>query len=139
MGDPNYNVDIKLAFGTAAGFDGIFVDFSGTYVDEGYPESTLQFDLGGYQLDPGTYWISAWVVRPYTGGSQWYWKRTTPIWGSEEYFHNPGGGFGLGTDPVPGGDVFGEPADMAFLIEGVPEPASLALLALVGGLLLRRR
>jgi hypothetical protein len=145
-GDPGSNQAVKLAFGLAPGFHVQFVTFDG--VEAG---GDLHFDLGGYYLAPGTYWISAWVKRPYcppgwlkppTLDGGWYgWLRTTPVTGGEECFHNPGGAFGYGLCPVPGSVVYDSSADQAFLIEGtiVPEPAGLLALSLGIVPLLRRR
>jgi hypothetical protein len=97
----------------------------------------LVFTNLNIDLAPGTYWISAWVDRPFAGGGQWFWDETTPVTGSEFFIHNPGGGFGFGTSPVPGSVVTGPPPhDLAFEIdgtltsEGVPEPGSVLLLSL---------
>ncbi len=88
-------------------------------------------------LAPGTYWISAWVVRPElpTGG-QWFWDMTdvgNPM-GSGFYIQNPGGGLISGaTNAVPGSTVLGTlPSDLAFTIYGtaVPEPSSVLLLGI---------
>ncbi len=81
---------------------------------------TLFIDFGGQVLGAGEYWIAAYVVREFGAGGSYNWYRTNddnPN-GSEQWFYNPGGGFGLGTDPVPGSVVFDTPADMAFVLEG---------------------
>jgi hypothetical protein len=89
-------------------------------------------------LNPGTYWITAWVVRPVAGGN-WLWNFTddgSPI-GSEFLIQNPGGqlpGNTLGITALVGGSTFfgTEPSDLAFTITGVlaPEPSSIVLLGL---------
>jgi hypothetical protein len=101
----------------------------------------LVFDFGGAVLGPGTYWISAYVTRPYDTGGQWYWSGHKPVTGSAAKYHNPGDGFGLGNDPVD--LVSGQPSDLAFRLEGTPVPAPPAVV-LVGiglgtGYLVRRR
>jgi hypothetical protein len=54
-------------------------------------------------------------------------------------FHNPGGGFGAGGDPVSTAAIGMNEYDMAFTLEGVvPTPGAMALLGL-GGLIGRRR
>ncbi len=101
-------------------------------------------------LSPGTYWLTAWVVRPVAGGN-WLWDYTNdgmPV-GSEFLIQNPGGqypGNSLGlTDLVPGSTYYGTPpSDLAFTIYGgsVPEPSSVVLLGIgalgVGGFAWRR-
>jgi hypothetical protein len=78
----------------------------------------LFFDFGGVTLAAGTYWVSAYVVRPDAAG-EWSWNVRLPIGGSQARWHNPGGGFGFGTSPVPLGDVL-EEADLMFILRGDP-------------------
>lgn len=93
-------------------------------------DESLTLNFGNQLLLAGNYWVTAWIERPYDPGGRWWWRRTTPVNGSEEYFWNPNNGFGHGTNPVPGSEVFPGPGDMAFMLEGtgVPEPATLLLL-----------
>ncbi len=93
-------------------------------------------------MAPGTYWLTASVDRPLVPGGQWFWLRTAATQnGLEHRFHNPGGGFGFGTDPIPGSMVFGDAGDLSFRIEGaiVPEPTAFAGLMLGVGWIVRRR
>ena len=99
----------------------------------------LTFDLTGITLGPGTYWLAAQVERNFDAGGQWFWQLSTTTNGARAMWHNPGGGFGLGADPVTV-DALGQSRwDMAFKLEGVvPTPGAIALLGL-GGLFGRRR
>jgi hypothetical protein len=120
-GDATFNTGVKLAITTAADFTMVTTTYDGVEDDSG----NLVFDNLNIALDAGaTLWITAWVERTYVGGGQWYWLTANdgnPV-GSEEIFHNPGGLFGQGTDPIKGSVVFGNAADLAFTIEGTVGP-----------------
>lgn len=120
----------KLAFTSSADCSAIGTTYAGAEVGE-----DLVFDLGaGVYVAPGNSWITSWVERSSTA-SQWFWDYITTVNGSQAYWHNPGGGFGLGTTPIPVQNVVGPPArDLAFKIEGrlgcepqVPEAGALVL------------
>jgi len=88
-------------------------------------------------LTPGTYWLTAWVVRPVAGGNWlWYFTDYGNPNGSEFLIQNPGGAFPANpgfTTLVGGSDFFGTaPSDLAFTITGslVPEPSSVVLLGI---------
>ena len=98
----------------------------------------LLFDLEGLVLEAGTYWIAAQVVRPFAGGQQWLWDLSDARNGAEAMFHNPGGGFGYGTAPLPVSYFDSQMHDMAFRLQGVPAPGVAAVLA-IAGLAARRR
>jgi PEP-CTERM motif len=126
FGNPAFNIAVVLSITAIPDFNAPpLATALGTEVG---PD--LVFTGLNITLAPGTYWISAWVNRSFTDGGQWFWSRTTPILGSQHFIHNPGGGFGFGTVPLPGG-VIPPSSDLAFRIEGttaIPEPASLTLL-----------
>jgi hypothetical protein len=117
QGDPSFNTAVKLAITTVADFTQVTTTYDGVEDAMG----NLVFDGLNINLAAGTYWISAWVERSFADGGQWFWLRANEdsgVVGSEEYFHNPGGDYGYGTDPIPGSMVYGIPGDLAFTIEG---------------------
>lgn len=142
-GNPALNQSLEIRIQSSLGVGGWATNIPVTNAT--YSNGNLIFDVTPtFQLAPGTYWISAWIKRPFGGGGgQWFWLRNGSSNGSEHYFHNPGGGFGAGTSPIPGSQVFGSPSDLGFTIEGelVPEPASMVALGsgLISLLALRRR
>lgn len=96
-------------------------------------------------LNPGTYWLEVWANRNFGTSGQWNWANssangTTGVRGSESYLHNPGNGFGFGSDPFPASQAgFHGPRDNAFTIT-VPEPGTmLAIGTGLAALLARRR
>ncbi len=91
QGDPSQNVAVDLQFASSPNFNDPSPVYTGTEDSSG----NLNFTGLNISLAPGTYWITAWVVRPElpTGG-QWFWSMTdagSPN-GSEFYIQNPGGG-----------------------------------------------
>lgn len=69
-------------------------------------------------LGPGTHYLCAWVQRAFSEGGQWFWCPTRVITGSYAMFHNPGGGFGLGTAPQSLRAILGFDADLSFTLYG---------------------
>lgn len=100
--------------------------------------SDLSFDFTGVTLDAGTYWLSAQVVRPFNEGGQWFWNVSSTMNGAQAMYHNPNGGFGFGTDPVPITTLGATAYDLAFYLEGSAVPAPAAGF-LVGALAFFRR
>jgi hypothetical protein len=140
QGNPDLNTGVHLAFTAAPDFRLVM---AGNTIYNGVEDASgnLVFDNLNLHLTAGSsLWMTAWVDRNYLGGGdQWYWWINRQVTGSEEYFHNPGGGYGWGTEPLPGSSHFLFRADLAFTIEGsqdpltaesAPEPGTLALLLL---------
>lgn len=130
---------------TAPGTTGLSFDVAGS---ANLAAGVLTFNLpgsSGMPLAAGTWWISAWIDRPFGTGGQWFWNQTTPVRGSEGWIHNPGGGIGFGTNPVPlsNQNVPGSngPRDLSFQITytPVPEPATFLAIGLGIAALAARR
>jgi hypothetical protein len=117
-GDPNFNLGVSAAIWDGLPGQGRVVMQSMQGFQEGQ-DLVLFFDRA-QGLPPGRYWLSVWVQRPFFEGQggQWFWLSTQPVRDSEAWFWNPGGGFGFGSEPLPGSVVFGESADLAFTICG---------------------
>ena len=108
-----------------------FIELVGTSNYFSY-DVTLAEQVG---LNAGeTYWLSVQGIGAYPPQSGFAYHQD-PILGSEAYFKSEYFGFPAWT---PGANVFGYPIDACFQLTGIPEPASLVLLAVVG-LLIRRR
>jgi len=129
------NVDVRLRIFTAPDLLGTaLATVSGTETD-----GVLNWDLTGITLGPGTYWFAAQVVRPFDEGGQWYWRVSDTMNGAHAMWHNPGGAFGLGTDPISTSVLGSEYHDMAMRLEGTPVPVPGAIAVLLGGMLARRQ
>jgi hypothetical protein len=122
QGDTRYNLGVYLSISSAPHVDVLDVVATGSEVvlEPGEPplrrRANLEFELNGFYLPPGTYYLSAWVRRPFDPGGQWFWLRTSPTQGEPFYLHNPGGGWGFGGNPVGGGWLTEQ--DLSFTIEG---------------------
>lgn len=95
--------------------------YAAAYTSNGseHADGSLHFNFGGQYLASGTYYLSVFVNRGFGAGGQWFWDRTsTHPNHQQEYFWNPGGGFGYGTQPVKGSQVFGSAERMAFTLKG---------------------
>ncbi len=97
-------------------------------------------------VNAGNYWMEVWVDRNFTTQGQWQWANSSPsgggVRGQESRLHNPGGGFGFGTDPVNASSTgLHGPRDNAFQIEDgfVPEPTTLLAIGTGTAALVARR
>ena len=145
-GEASYNTDVVMQIRTGA-FIGADVLFEGSGTQVGLD---LVFNLTGIQLEAGHYWLSAFVVRPYSAGAfttggggsngPWSWGQSLTTNGEKAMWQNPLNGYGMGSAPMViannGGDY-----DMAFTLEGTatPAPGALALVGAAGLLGSRRR
>ncbi len=137
-GGTHLDTDVAvLAIGPDHNLNTLTNYYTGTYVN-----GNLEFDVNE-QWGGGLVYVSSWIRRAYGEGGQWFWYSTANVIGDEAWFHNPSGGFGYGTDPLPisASIASGTPRDMAMTITGepVPEPATLTVLGLGALALLRRR
>jgi hypothetical protein len=131
-GDPTKNIAVTGEIWTGLPGSGTLLFSSVSGVESG---ADLVLDFGGQVLDPGTYWITAYVTRPFGNGGQWFLGTSNQaVSGSEAYAYNPGGAFNFGTTPVPISTAFVLPEgrDLAFTLNGepagVPEPSTFALM-----------
>ena len=130
------DIDVRLRIFTDANLLGTpIASVSGVDVD-----GVLSWNLAGITLGAGTYWLSAQVVRSFSEGDQWFWRASETVNGAHAMWHNPGGGFGHGTDPVSTEVLGSQYWDMALKLEGdpVPAPGVLAIVG-IGGLFGGRR
>lgn len=96
----------------------VFVLTIGDYDDA---SGVVSFDFGGIILPAGTWWISVSATGLIPSEQQVFWRRANVLHpsGSEHWFHNFGGGFGVGTNPIPGADFAGAPADLAWALDAI--------------------
>lgn len=130
QGTPAFNLGVFLSISSTPHVNALDVVATGTEVMLAPGEwpierpANLVFELNAFYLPAGTYYLSAWVRRPFdlnndgTGndGGQWFWRRTSPTRGAPFYLHNPRGGWGFGGNPVGGGWLTEQ--DLSFTIEG---------------------
>jgi hypothetical protein len=139
-GDATQNVTVTAEIWNGLPGTGAPVQVFSAGTEDG--NGALNFNLGGYILPAGSYWLTAYVTRPIgTAGDQWFFDTYTPISGSEAQVYNPGGGFGMGTSPIPISTALGGGAteDLAFTLSCdpvavVPEPSTLVTASILLGL-----
>ena len=148
-GDSTKNSAVSLAFTTEPNASAVpdvsAITPTNTYTGAENASHNLVFTQSiPIHLNPGSYFITAFVTRP-SDGRQWFFDETTPVHGQSYYFSNPKGGHGLGTTPFQNNPGH----DLAFEIDGtpspgvppaVPEPSSVLTFAVaalgIGGLMI---
>ncbi len=98
-----------------------------TYFNRDGAESWVTFD--DIALGAGTYWFEAAIIGPENN----FWLIRTAVTGSECWINYDDVGFG------PGSAFGADPADLNFVLTGIPAPGALALLGLAGLAGRRRR
>lgn len=135
LGDSAFNVDVNAAIWSTPDATGTpLYSISGAQIS-----SDLSFDLSGITLSPGTYWLSAQVVRPLSGGGQWYWYQSNEISGSLAVWQNPGGGLGLGSSAIVSPTRPVTLPSFSFRLEGDPVPGPFPALGAVAAFAASRR
>jgi hypothetical protein len=127
QGDSSQNVAVTAEIWNGLpGVGSSILSFSGSEDGSG----NLNFNLGNALLPTGSYWLTAYVTRPFDPGGQWFFGTSDLVQPLEAQVWNPGGAFGNGTDPVPITAYTGQSENLAYLLQGnaVPEPTSLILL-----------
>lgn len=120
LGNAANNQAVRVRIQERANFEDpgtVYLDAGGIEMGENVA-SLLVFDNLNLLLPAGQYFMTVYVVRDYNSGLQWFWWRNTPVQKSQHIFHNPGNGFGFGSSPQDGSQIFGWEADMSFTIEG---------------------
>lgn len=80
-GDPSLNEGVFLRIQEQPSLTDpglIYLEAVGEQVD-----GNLHFSFAPTRLEPGHYWITAWVARPFNAGGQWFWTTRDRSWGSE--------------------------------------------------------
>lgn len=124
-GDPSRNRGVFLRIQSEPAFSQpgtVFVNAAGR--QEG---GNLIFDLPSVlPLQPGTYWVTAWVDRPFRSGGQWFWRGGRTSRGWEPQLQNPGNFFRMGVDPVAGSSFHHTRADLGFSVNAASADTCVA-------------
>lgn len=117
LGLSSQNISVEIGIASSPNMSSIFISANGTQVGNNLVFSGLNINLA-----PGKYYVTAYVVRSFGSGGQWTWKQTmfsNPNGNAlaEAFIHNPGNGWGWGSNPVPVSAVTGVPRQMAMLIQ----------------------
>lgn len=117
VGDSRANISVNLHIGFSPDINQSRLIATGTQVG-----NNLVFGDGRrllFTVSGGRKWLFAYIKRSFGAGGSWNMNTRPLVNGLEAFVHNPGGGFGLGTDPFPISTLTGVPADLAFKIEGI--------------------